>query len=249
MRTSAPSTETGRIVLKFRAACVAASRASGTNAAADEFFDEISKLSISDPVTSAPGDEAFASVIAQVEMLRPEHAFEPTMIAAETLAGCVLRSPEYLRVLRAWARRERGASMAAVARACSKLADFDRARIDMDVLLDLASRLDAQGADSGAEATALGYVARVAGKLKNTSEGVRLIEHLASLGPQCRIHAAHAIAFDIALGPPASHLSLFATLNGAPPRSERPESEADLAVRIAASRRGPGGRCADTGCA
>jgi hypothetical protein len=82
------------IVIAFRAAAVAADRdRADTTARADAFFEMISAVPVLGPAGEPWVAQAFETVIAQVELLPPERTFEPTMIAADALAACILASP------------------------------------------------------------------------------------------------------------------------------------------------------------
>jgi hypothetical protein len=206
-----------RINLKFRAACIAADRSlPQARPLADDFFDAISAAPLAD------SSLAFDAVMADVERLPANRAFEPMMIAGEALAACLLRAPEYGDVVRRWLLRDHASARTAGMRCYSKVADYDFSRIDGDAVAALATRLDRMSPLSNVDEVTLSYIARMAGKLRDESLGIRIIEQLAGQGVESRVAATHAIAFDIALAPSASKLSVFAQLGPVRARRDPP---------------------------
>jgi hypothetical protein len=206
-----------RINLKFRAACIAADRSlPQAGPLADDFFEAISA------VPFAEGNLAFDAVVADIERLPANRAFEPMMIAGEALAACLLQAPEYGDVVRRWLLRDHASARTTGMRAYSKVADYDFARIDGDAVAALVARLDQMSPLSNVDEVTLGYIGRMAGKLRDEATGIRIIEQLASQGVESRVAATHAIAFDIALAPSVSKLSVFARLGPARVRRDPP---------------------------
>jgi hypothetical protein len=197
------------IRMQYRTAAMAfMSGAARPVPAADDLLEMISGLPISES-EHAPARIAFEAIMRDIEVLPLERSFEPALLAGELLAACLLRSAAFTDVARDWVRRPNPVGMTCVGRGYSKVADFDASRVDVDVLLAMVERIAALEPLPREHAAPLGYVSRVVGKLKATDVGTRVIEELAHRGTDCRIAAAHAIAFDFALAPPLAYLSVF----------------------------------------
>jgi len=199
------------IVSAFRAAAIAADRGSAeTTALADAFYDMIAAVPVLGPAGEPWAAQAFEAVIAQVELLPAERTFEPTMIAADALAACILASPAHADIVRRWAERDHPAPRTGAMRACSKLCEYDTSVVDGELLCRLAQRLDGMGPLGTSDETTLGYLGQVAGRLRGEDKGMRLVEQLAAQGVPSRVTAAHAIGYSVAMDPPFSKLSVFA---------------------------------------
>src|SRR5262245_10952722 len=116
-----------RVVQRFQFAA-SASIPLGTrpNEAADRFFEAISEL---------PREEyaVFDEVIAQVERMQRD-SYHPMMIAAEALAACLLRSNDYAPIVHGWANRAHPTAHTAAVAAYSKASEFDRSKVNFDLL-------------------------------------------------------------------------------------------------------------------
>ncbi|MEO8133381.1 MAG: hypothetical protein ABI831_05350 [Betaproteobacteria bacterium] len=199
------------LVRAFRSAAMAAELSSAqAPALVDAFHAMIAQVPLAGPQGQPLAAMCFDAIISQVQMLPDERTFEPTMVAADTLAACVLASPGHAGTIARWAARDHPAPRTGAMRAYSKLCEYDTSLVDGDVLCALAQRLDASGALGGADQTTLGYLGQVAGRLRGEDKGMRLIELLAAQGAPSRAIAAHAIGYSVAMDPPSSRLSAFA---------------------------------------
>ncbi|GIJ57445.1 hypothetical protein [Virgisporangium aurantiacum] len=210
-----PSADRTLVVQRFQLAATASVfMGAKLNESADRFFDTIARVGAEDPAV-------FDDVIALVEGLARQ-AYHPMMLAAEALAGCLLRSDDFAPVVRGWAHRPHPRARTAAVAAYSKASDFDRAKVDVDTLAELIVRLDAAPGD--ADKVTRSYLGRIACKLRDTDDGARLIELMAGRGPEFRIQAAHAIASDLSTEPPERHLEVLRAMtpiplsNAEPPR-------------------------------
>ena len=200
-----------QILIAFRDAVLAADRGrADARRSADTFHELIAAVPGHGPHGEPWASQAFEAVIAQVERLPPERSFDATMLAADSLAACILASPAHTAILQRWAGRDHGAPRSAVMRTSAKLCEYDPALVDLELLARLAHRLDAIAVLGPADRTALGYLGIVAGRLRGEPQGPCLIEQLAAQRAPSRVVAAHAIGYSVAMDPPTSQLSVFA---------------------------------------
>jgi hypothetical protein len=203
-----------QIVTAFRGAVVAADRGSpDARALADAFHELIAALPAGRPNDEYSAARAYEAVIGQVELLPSNRSFDATMLAAESLAACILASPAHVGIVQRWAARDHGAPRSAVMRTSAKLCEYDTGLVDAEMLAALARRLDKMSELGPADRTAHDYLGIVAGRLRGEDKGQHLIELLASLGAASRVLAAHAIGYSVTMDSPTSQLSAFARLS------------------------------------
>jgi hypothetical protein len=215
-----PEVPTPGLMRLFHAACRAADRV-GTRPVpeGDAFLAALTDALSTPGLTSRDRALPFAHIRADLESLsRSGGGFETIMVAAQTLAACVLRGLVDPATPRAWLSSDHPSVRSSAVACCSKIGEVDPARVDLPGLLDLMARLDAAQDDD--DDVTLGLVAQLAGKLRSHPTGVRIIETLAAQGERARVYAAHAIAYDRRQDPPVSYLSALGAL--APPPTPAP---------------------------
>jgi hypothetical protein len=102
----------------------------------------------------------------------------------------------------------------------AKAAEFDRGTVDFGTLTDLIARLDAAPSDD--DDVTRSHLGRLACMLRDTDDGARLIEQMASRGAAFRIVAAYAIASDLSGEPLERHLEVLRGRTPTPSPDQEP---------------------------
>jgi hypothetical protein len=191
------------IVFALRDALVAEAKGSPQRRAlADALFELMAAVPWSAPDGEPNAELAFDLFVRHLEALEGGALFEPAMLTGEVLAACALNERSHAALIQRWTERARPGPRLGALRACSKLCEYDTSLIELGVLQRLAERDDL-------DATTLGYLAQVAGRLRGEDKGVALIERLSGQGAERRVLAAHAITYAVAMDPPFAKLSVF----------------------------------------
>jgi hypothetical protein len=203
------SVEVKRMAFRFQAACLAeAQRVPSPSEPADALCAALESAD-----TSGACDlvrDGLEAIVDLVGGLPRNRRYVPMLIAAEALASSLVWSDTYQDVVHRWSHHPDPSPRTIAARACSRLADVDPLRVDVDLLFDLTSRLDAMGNFEQNQVT-LSHVALAAAKLRDLPDGVRFTERLAEQGSASRCVAALAIAADVGVDPPPCYMSVFAS--------------------------------------